>query len=275
MAVDRGFSLNGRMLGIVGAGNVGSKVEEKACALGMDVILNDPPLRDKTGDTRYRAIDEIFDADIVSMHVPLTAEGEYPTYHMIDRDFLSRMGDGKGLINSSRGGVADSTALAEKLEKNGFLFCACDVWENEPDINPEIAEQTDICTPHIAGYSFEGKVKGTYIIYLAACEYSDTEPEWDYRNVLGRKQEYSVRFSGTFEENILEAVRYNYSVRDDDRDLRKALITDDIGSSFDSLRRNYRTRREFTHSVVACPGSAEQSQTDTLELLGFEVMTQE
>lgn len=274
-AADRGFSLTGRVLGIVGAGNVGSKVEEKARTLGMDVILNDPPLRDKTGDRGYRPIDEIFDADIISMHVPLTAEGDYPTYHMADERFFKRMGEGRGFINSSRGSVTDSKALFEKLERGEFLFCACDVWENEPSIDPEIADQTDICTPHIAGYSFEGKVNGTYMIYSAACDYFNTDPEWRYEHVLGEKREYQVQLSGNFEENMLEAVRCNYSIRDDDLDLRQALQSEDIGSSFDSLRKNYRTRREFTHSVLACPGSAEQSHRDTLEQLGFEVVTQE
>ena len=95
MAVAKGFPLKDKVLGIAGVGNVGGLVEEKAKALGMEVILNDPPLRDETGDPKYRDIEELFEADIITLHVPLTKEGPYPTYHMADEKFFARMGTGR------------------------------------------------------------------------------------------------------------------------------------------------------------------------------------
>lgn len=270
MAVNKSFSLKERVLGIVGAGNVGSKVEAKALALGMEVILNDPPLKDRTGESRYRPLKEICEADIVTFHVPLTYEGPYPTFHMVSEDFLNAC-TGRGFINTSRGSVVDSNALAKKLECDGLAFCACDVWEHEPSIDRSMAELTDIGTPHIAGYSFEGKVNGTYAVYKAVCEHFSTEPLWDYADVMGEQPQYSVSMKQGFEENILEAVRLNYDVRDDDRRLRLALESDDIGASFDSLRRNYRKRREFPHSILSCGPDAQVSHTEALENIGFIV----
>jgi erythronate-4-phosphate dehydrogenase len=272
MAITKGFSLKNTVLGIVGVGNVGSLVEEKVKALGMDVILNDPPLKDETGDPKYRSLEEVFEADIISLHVPLTKEEPYPTFHMADKDFFNKMGTGKGFINASRGSVVDENALVSKLDTNELLFCALDVWEHEPDIYADLADKIDIGTPHIAGYSFEGKLNGTNMVYQAACDCFDMGPEWDYAEILKDKQKFSITLNQGYEQDLLAALKLNYDIIQDDAMLRQAAHSSSRGEEFDGLRKNYRKRREFTNSVLSLSDDSDQAYTDILKKLKFTVL---
>lgn len=174
------FSLGEKCLGIIGVGNVGSRVLERSRVLGMKVIANDPPLAEKTGDPLYRPLEEVIEgADIITLHVPLTREGAYPTYHMANQRFLDRVKPGAMLFNTSRGAVAGSAALKQALEDGRLAATVLDVWENEPGIDMELMRRTDIATPHIAGYSYDGKIRGTTMIYQAACRHFSLEPAWD------------------------------------------------------------------------------------------------
>lgn len=153
-----GFSLVGKTLGIVGVGHVGSKVQALASALGLRTLLCDPPRAMAEGPAGFVLLDEIIaGADIVTLHVPLTQE----TYHMIDASVLGRMRPSQILINSSRGEVVDSAALREALQDGRLMAAALDVWENEPLVDPVLVGLAEIATPHIAGYSQDGKAAGT------------------------------------------------------------------------------------------------------------------
>lgn len=153
-----GFSLVGKTLGIVGVGHVGSKVQALASALGLRTLLCDPPRAMAEGPAGFVLLDEIISgADIVTLHVPLTQE----TYHMIDASVLGRMRPSQILINSSRGEVVDSAALREALQDGRLMAVALDVWENEPLVDPVLVVLAEIATPHIAGYSQDGKAAGT------------------------------------------------------------------------------------------------------------------
>lgn len=153
-----GFSLVGKTLGIVGVGHVGSKVQALASALGLRTLLCDPPRAMAEGPAGFVLLDEIISgADIVTLHVPLTQE----TYHMIDASVLGRMRPSQILINSSRGEVVDSAALREALQDGRLMAAALDVWENEPLVDPVLVGLAEIATPHIAGYSQDGKAAGT------------------------------------------------------------------------------------------------------------------
>ena len=152
------FSLSGKTIGVVGVGNVGSRVVEKARILGMDVLQNDPPLERKTGKACFRILDELLArSDILTLHVPLTREGQDATYHMADEALFRKMKNGSFLINTSRGAVVDNTHLVTALKQKRLEGAVLDVWEREPEINEGLLRAVDIGTSHIAGYSLDGK----------------------------------------------------------------------------------------------------------------------
>lgn len=156
------FTLSEKTIGIVGVGNVGGKVEKLCKTLGMRVLLNDPPRARREGLAGFVPLDDIIEqADILTFHVPLNREGEDKTYHLIDEKFLSRLKRNQILINSSRGGILDTKALKPILKEKKLAACVLDVWEHEPDIDLELLDLVDIGTPHIAGYSADGKANGT------------------------------------------------------------------------------------------------------------------
>jgi erythronate-4-phosphate dehydrogenase len=258
----------------VGVGNVGSRVAVKARAAGMEVILNDPPLAAKTGEAKYRPLDEIFAADFVTMHVPLEKAGPHPTHHMADASFFKRLGPGKGFINASRGGVHDTAALKAAIAKKGLLFCALDVWEKEPEIDLDLLAAVDIATPHIAGYSFEGKVNGTGMIYDAACGHFGVTPVWKRASVLGTPRTAGPAFTGRYEDDLRAAVRGNYDIFEDDRSLRAEGRPGAIGPGFDRLRKEYRVRREFTNTALKVGRDTDPGLVRTLRDLLFNVTTE-
>ena len=159
----KSLKFNNLSIGIIGAGNVGSKVAYCADTLGMETIINDPPLKRKTGNKIYKELDEALRADIVTLHVPLNKEGIDKTVHLLDYERLNGLKDNCILINSSRGSVVDNDALEKIIEKKNFTVIL-DVWENEPGLKPGLLKKVYIGTPHIAGYSYEGKVNGTTMI---------------------------------------------------------------------------------------------------------------
>jgi erythronate-4-phosphate dehydrogenase len=149
-------------LGIVGVGYVGKKVEKLARILGMKVLLNDPPRERAEGKGSFVSLEALLQgSDIVTMHVPLNREGADRSTHMADRDFFSRMKKGCWFINTSRGQVMNTEALLEALRSGHLAGTVIDVWENEPVIDRELLDRAFIATPHIAGYSLDGKANGT------------------------------------------------------------------------------------------------------------------
>ena len=166
-----GFNPNKDILGIIGFGNVGSKVAEWAHEMNIRTLISDAP-RESQGlkDIEYLPMEEVLrQADAVTLHVPLTYEGNFPTFHMIGQKELGFMKPGSILVNSSRGGVVDEKSLKPML-KSGKLKAILDVWENEPQIDEELAEMVSIATPHIAGYSSEGKKRATRMVLEALNE---------------------------------------------------------------------------------------------------------
>ena len=145
------FSLQGKTLGVVGVGNVGSKVVRVARALGMEVVENDPPLQRETGDARFRPLSDVLDCDFVTLHVPMQKEGLDATYHLFDDALMSKMKPASFLLNSSRGAVVRGDALLSALKQKNLAGAVLDVWEKEPAINVELLRAVDIGTPHIAG----------------------------------------------------------------------------------------------------------------------------
>ena len=270
----RGISLSGKTVGIIGCGNVGSRVQVKLAALGMTCMINDPP-RAAAGDgDAFVGLDEALQADIVTLHVPLSNSGAHPTYHLVDAAALQKLRPGAVLVNTSRGAVVDNHALNTLLEHRDDLSVILDVWEDEPAINVSLLEKVDLGTPHIAGYSLDGKLRGTDMIYRAACEYFGENIQWDVADVLpsGSSIELDASMHADMATIIRTAVLGNYDVRADDARLRElpGLVPNERPDYFDRLRKEYPVRREFSETRVMVDGLTDELER-VLCQLGFPV----
>ena len=269
LAQRHGLELDKMTLGVVGVGNVGSKVAEVGRALGMKVLLNDPPRARKEGGDAFVGLDRIVaESDIITVHVPLEREGEDATWHLFDAERIAGLRPDQILINSSRGPVVDNKALKAALQAGAIKAAVLDVWEGEPDLDPELVNLLDISTPHIAGYSADGKANGTSMSVQYISRQLDLPlKEWKAEGVPAPVQalEFELDAAGkSAQEALAEAILHTYDVRQDSDALRA-----DLGS-FEKLRGDYMIRREpsaFTvHLKNAPAGLAERMQK-----LGFEV----
>jgi erythronate-4-phosphate dehydrogenase len=268
LAQARQRKLSGLALGIIGVGHVGSIVMRYAEALGMHSLLNDPPLKRLTGKKIYISLKKVVEAsDFLTLHVPLNREGVDATYHLADADLLKRMKPGAVLVNACRGKVVDESAIKEARSRLGALVV--DVWDHEPAIDPEYLEIADIATPHIAGYSFDGKVRGTAMIHQGACEFFHRRPAWNAERLL-------TDFAGSIDvsgspDPIGQAVMQAYDIASDDARLRPItrLPESERGRFFDGLRASYPKRLEFSHFEVRCAKN-QLSEKNTLTTLGFQ-----
>ncbi len=247
------FALGKKSIGIVGIGNVGSKVEKKARALGMKAVLNDPPLKRQTGDEKYRPIEEILNCDIVTLHTPLTKDGIDKTYHLADEKFFKSLKKDAIFFNTCRGGVHDTVALKNAINTSKIKACVLDVWEKEPDIDIELVKMVDFGTPHIAGYSYDGKVAGMIMIYNAFCKHFTIEPKFTAKNFLPPPQFDRIIVNESEKNPLSAAVNMLYDIKRDDAKLRKIIEepAQARGAYFDGLRKNYHIRREFQNALVS------------------------
>ena len=220
--------LQGMTLGVVGVGNVGKIVERWARGLGMHTLLCDPPRAEKEGGAGFVTLDEIYDrADVITFHTPLTRSGEYPTYHLFDADVLSKLGRKPVIINAARGAVVDNRALLAALESGAVSGAVIDCWEEEPDIDRRLLDRCEIATPHIAGYSREGKIRATVMAVEAVCDhFGFPYPLWDEK-------------PGPVPETVTaEAVMSSYDIMADTAALKSA------PENFETLRNSYNFRPE-------------------------------
>jgi len=268
-----GIELEGKSIGIIGVGNVGSRVEKKAAALGMAVYRNDPPLARQTGDAKYLSIEELYGYDFMTLHTPLTFAGLDKTYHLADEKFFGSLKQGCVFLNAARGGVVDSGALKGAIEAGRLRAVVLDVWEDEPNIDTELLEMVDIGTPHIAGYSLDGKVAGMIMIYRAACEYFGLKGKFDVEDFLPEPAIGELKIdseSGGEQDVVAGAVRKIYDIREDDAKLRQ--IVDEPKEKreafFDGLRKDYPVRREFQNTRIIVKGGKE-SLAKKLEGIGL------
>lgn len=248
-----------RTLGIVGVGHIGGRLTQTARALGIRVLLNDPPLRHVTGDPGLLPLEKVLqESDIISLHVPLTREGHHSTLRMVDEHFLKQMRPGSTFINTSRGEIVDEAALLNALANKCPAFAVLDVWDHEPFVNKQLLERADIATPHIAGYSFEGRRNGTLQVYRAACRFLGKEPLFPQtlREQAPRKRieidTHTLNNEALFRQRICAF----YDIEQDDRALRvgRKKAGDSWGGHFMELRKNYPIRHEcMTPAGVRSP----------------------
>ncbi|MFA5251713.1 MAG: 4-phosphoerythronate dehydrogenase [Phycisphaerae bacterium] len=272
------IKLEGKSIGIIGVGNVGSRVAGKCALLGMKVLLNDPPLQRAGGDVKYRPLEELYDCDFITFHTPLTFEGVDKTFHLADEKFFKSLKAGCVFINASRGEVADAKAMKTLIRSGELETAVLDVWENEPNIDTELLEMVDIGTPHIAGYSLDGKIAGMIMIYKAACEYFGLKAEHDIEEFLPEPDVPRLKInpgSGSEQDVLRKAVEKVYKISEDDRKLRKILnVPAKRGEFFDNLRKNYRVRREFQNTEMEFTAKAAggtENLSKKLKGIGFKI----
>jgi erythronate-4-phosphate dehydrogenase len=278
LAVKHGFELSGKTIGIIGVGNVGTRVAEKAAALGLRILLNDPPRQRTESENAHPfvSIDQLLtESDIVTTHVPLTREGIDATFHLADQKFFEQMRPESIFINAARGAVVDTPALLQARTSGHIAHAVIDTWEGEPSIPLDLLDAVDIATPHIAGHSFEGKVMGTVMVYQEACRFLETPPTWDHAPCMPEPPVPSIETdaTGKADQDILwDVVRRIYDINADDRVLRDlpSRTPEDVAKHFDSLRGAYPMRREFRYTRVHIP-NATPALVTTLRDLEFQI----
>lgn len=238
-------------IGIIGVGDIGSKIENVATALGMKTFLSDPPLKRKSNDPKFLEIEKLFQADIITLHTPLTYSGVDKTFHLLDYEKLSAMKNGTIVINTSRGEVVDNKVLNELIVEKQFKVIL-DVWENEPNINLELLQKVKIGTPHIAGYSLEGKTNGTKIIYDALSDFCNAEKIWEpiLPDVIDNVIESNSISVAKILNQIFDRI---YDVEQDSDNLKNIFSTEskNVAQHFDELRKIYPMRREFNNYFIS------------------------
>jgi erythronate-4-phosphate dehydrogenase len=264
-----GFSPGSRTIGVVGVGHVGTKVVKLSEHLGMTVLMNDPPRMRKEGQCGFVSLDGIVrDCDIISFHVPLNMTGEDRTYHMIDDQLLDRINPGTFIINTSRGEVADTGSLKRAVKSGKVKGLVIDVWENEPGIDIDLLNSVDIATPHIAGYSADGKANGTAMSVRSLSKFFGLGlDDWKPSGIPVPDNTLITLAdkSASAQENLARAIRPTYNIMEDDRRLRMSTGT------FEEQRANYPLRREFDSYSVRLLNSDSDSKR-ILRRIGFKLI---
>ena len=251
IAAERNISLKEKSIGVVGVGNIGSRVVRLAESLGMNVLKNDLPLERKGIGKDYVNLDEILRADIITLHVPLSFEGDDKTFHLLNENNLKEIKKDAIIINTSRGAVIDNSSLLDETNKKGFNLIL-DVWENEPSINLDLLAKTKVATAHIAGYSFEGKVNGTKMIYDALCKFHNIKPTWQPELPPIERKNLQLSDGKSDEEKLYKLFSALCDIEKDDirlREISKYKLNEQAGY-FDLLRKTYPVRREFSNYSV-------------------------
>jgi erythronate-4-phosphate dehydrogenase len=269
LSINHHFPLNGKTIGIIGVGHVGKKVETLARLLGMKVLLNDPPRARSEGNNGFVTLDNLLnEADIVTLHVPLNSSGTDKTLHFIDDKALGLLNKNSWLINTSRGEVIDSGALKSALSTGRISGAVLDVWENEPIVDRELLDITALATPHIAGYSTDGKRNGTVHMVRTLGKWLDLPlTKWEPLYIPEPADPIiTIDCREYLPERLLcHSILHTYDVKEDDMRFRA-----DPGS-FEKQRGNYMVRREFPAYRVNLLHSEPQSR-EILQTLGFRVV---
>lgn len=268
LAAEQGWSPRERTLGIVGLGNTGGAVATLASALGFRVIGCDPFVASPALPQRPLA-ELLAEADILSLHVPLTRGGDHPTFHLLDAEALARLPAHAILVNACRGEVVDGAALAAALAARPGLTAVLDVWEGEPRVPAGLLARVRYGSPHVAGYSQEGKWRGTAMACAALCRHFGVAAPAPLETLLaGVPDPAPLRPEGEGEAaRLASLLRQACPLDRDDAALRASVAGADPGAAFDALRRHYPPRREFTAHRVALASA--DSLWPRLAALGF------
>jgi erythronate-4-phosphate dehydrogenase len=265
------ISFKNKSIGIIGVGNVGSRVEKYAEALGLKVYKNDPPKQRADKGNNYVSLKEALQADIITLHVPLNKTGIDRTFHLLDEEKLNKIKNNTVIINSSRGAVVDNKALLDMIDKKHFKVIL-DVWEGEPLINTDLLQKVLIGSAHVAGYSLEGKVNGTKMVYDALCRFTNQQNDWEPKLPSVENNIIDVSSVKNLEEKLQLIFKQIYNVEKDDSEMREMIEMDNDSKAdyFDNLRKDYPLRREFTNYNVLIEETDKQLR-GVLEAFRFKV----
>ena len=266
----------GKKFGIIGCGNVGGLLYKRLKLQGVDCYCYDP-LRTPEDNVDLTSLEEVLSCDIISMHTPLTKTGRHPSFHLIDLPELRKLKQGAVLLNCGRGPVINNAGLLQFLNERQDVRVVLDVWEPEPGISLDLLDKVALGSPHIAGYSYDGKLKGTEMIYQALCKHLQRNADLSLSQLVSPlvNNELSLIESDSVWQKIKLLIPQIYSIAEDDKRLRelarRARESDEnFGAGFDALRKNYPKRREF-HNYKIKLSLAESSAADWLRVLGFQV----
>ncbi|SHG13282.1 erythronate-4-phosphate dehydrogenase [Microbulbifer donghaiensis] len=264
-----GVEWNGRSFGIVGCGNVGGLLQRRLHALNIPCAVYDPWLPDNP-DTA--TLQQVLQQDVICLHAPLVKSGPHPSFHMIGERELAQIKDDAVLISAGRGAVVDNQALLQLLRRGKRFTAVLDVWANEPDIDIDLLELVDIGTPHIAGYSLDGKLAGTRMIRAALSRALSLPASGEEGGRQGsmKREVVSPDKAESAVGAVARALLQIYDPRADDRRLRAAAMGElPMAKAFDQLRREYPERLEFSH-YRADAAALDELQRRQLQILGLE-----
>lgn len=260
------FDLKDKTIGIVGIGNVGSKVAKACQILGMRVLQNDPPRANVEGSEGFVSLDEIKkEADFITFHTPLTKDGEYKTHHLADDTFFNSLGKIPFIINSARGGIVDTEAIKSAIKAKKIKGAVIDCWENEPTIDAEYMSMVEIATPHIAGYSADGKSNATRMSLESLTQFFNLNDS-ELKNIKPLDAPNHIIDLNDFKDSdnrVYDAILRTYNPMEDFGRLKSDIV------KFKQLRNEYPLRREYPAYVVA---NATESERRLLVELGFGLM---
>lgn len=266
----RGLSFPDISVGIIGYGHVGSTLHGLLEVLGARCLLNDPPLAAAGHAADFRSLGEVLQADVVTLHVPLTHSGDWPTWQLLDAERLGRLRPGTILINTARGGVVDESAL-KSIQPQRDLDVVLDVWMQEPAIDVELLKQTALATPHIAGYSLDARLRATRTLHEAVARWCGVEPNWLVAGADLPLRRLKLP-DADFDDSVKHAILANYDVRGDTAALRRidAIAPTVRVDYFRSLRNEYVLRREFP-AMLLQPIDESVVDADRYRQLGFQL----
>ncbi|MCT7359584.1 4-phosphoerythronate dehydrogenase PdxB [Thalassolituus pacificus] len=271
---ERGIGFTDVTVGIVGVGSVGWLLRRRLEEMGVTVLATDPFKNpDEVGE--LVSLDEVLGADVVTLHTPLTRDGEHPTWHLIDEQRLAQMKPDASLINAGRGAVVDNAALLAHMQKNRDFEAILDVWENEPELDLQLMQRCLLATPHIAGYSLDGKMRGTEYVYQGLCEFFGLPVRRKLAQFLPEPGVKRVNFSDQVPvyQALRTAIRACYEIRVDDGVMRTAMKrSDNLKATFDQMRKNYPLRRDIPTLRVGVPAKCHDLH-EALSAAGFDVRT--
>ncbi len=268
------FKLADKVVGIIGCGHVGIALYGFLRTLEINCLLHDPLLQQAGSHLPLVGMEAVLGADILSLHVPLTRTGPFPTLHMLNSERLARVSKDAIIINTSRGGVIDESALVSYMESAPDSAVVMDVWENEPAINRELVNKVSIATPHIAGYSSDAKLQGTATVFAGLSRLAGTGLNLPPLPELPLPETATIDLSGFDElaDAVQMAVLAGYDVRTDCAALRQTMNSADADKKklFSELRNQYPVRREFPAMTVRLAGQSILLEQQ-LQKLGFKV----
>lgn len=264
VAEQQGFLLKDKKVAVIGVGNTGKQTVSRLQALGAEVMLCDPPRAEKEGKAGFVSLETALKADIICLHVPLIKTGSNITKHLLTAELLKTIAEDAILVNSGRGDVIDNQALLSLKQAGHTMTLVLDVWENEPTPLLPLVPYATIATPHIAGYSLEGKARGTEMIYQAFCQLMGMPVERSLSNMLPVPNVEEIKINQDADQSLAKSlVHLVYDVRRDDAIFRQQIAKK---GSFDEMRKNYQERREFSSLRLV---NEAQHAVESMYQLGF------